>query len=152
MTTPINPVAPKRKVGRPTGSKAERAMLKKFEEIYEKIKVIFNDEQKDYYQKVFSGRAKFDPVKMGEIFMLHFSLYNAIALDEAIEGKRFSQDIAQTIAQYRMGLKDVEEMQRKREESDAKKEADGRLVDPTRQSSESRLDKLIERATSQTTG
>jgi hypothetical protein len=132
--------------GRPPGSVQQRAMLKRFQEIYDKIKGMLNDEQRSYYEKVFSGRAKFDAVKLSELFMLQFSLYTASVLDEAIENKKISEGLAQTLAQYRMGLKDVEDMHRKREELEAKKDANGKSVDPTRESSESRLDELIARA------
>jgi uncharacterized membrane protein YccC len=116
--------------GRPPGSVQQRAMLKRFQEIYDKIKGMLNDEQRSYY----------------ELFMLQFSLYTASVLDEAIENKKISEGLAQTLAQYRMGLKDVEDMHRKREELEAKKDANGKSVDPTRESSESRLDELIARA------
>jgi hypothetical protein len=132
--------------GRPPGSAKQRAMLKRFQDVYDKIEVMLNPKQKEYYQKVFSGRAEFDAVRLSELFMLQFSLYTAGVLDDAIENKKISEGLAQTLAQYRMGLKDVEEMHRKREDAESKKDANGRLVDPTRQSSESRLDTLIERA------
>lgn len=138
------PLAKKR--GRPPGSRTARGMLKKFQEIFDKIEPMLNDEQRDYYQRVFSGRAEFDAVKMSELFMLQFSLYASTVLDEAIDSKKISEGLAQTLAQYRMGLKDVEDMHRKREDADSKKEANGRLVDPTRQPTKSRLDSLIERA------
>ncbi len=118
--------------GRPPGARSKKGIIKTYEKVYTKIENMLTDEQRAYYTRAFQGKEEFDPVKHGELFMLLFTLYTTDVLNEAIEGRVVSQDIAQTVAQYRMGLKDMDEMLRNRDKQRRENEKDERLVDPTR--------------------
>lgn len=129
-----NPVPRKR--GRPAGAKNKatgfKEILVKFEQVYARVENMLTPEQQKYYKNAFSGKSHFDPVKESELFLRLLGLYTTLLITEAIEKKQPSEAIAATAAQYRMGLKDVEEMQRKRDEIKAKDGNDERMVDPTR--------------------
>lgn len=70
------------------------------------------------------------------------SLYTTTIVTEALTQKVASKDVADVVAQYRMGLKDMEDMARKREEAKVKSGDSDRLVDPTRESSLARFEAL----------
>jgi hypothetical protein len=140
----------KRGRGRPKGVRnktpVQKAMICKIEKLYERVAHMFTAEQRQYYEKAFAGQMAFDPLKEAELFMRLFSIYVTEVMTEGIENKEVSQDVAQLVAQYRMGLKDISDMQLKREDMKAKHGNNNGVVDPTRQSSESHLDEIIRRA------
>lgn len=117
---------------RPSGSMNKTQLARTFEGMFEKIEYMLNPKQRDYLQKVFKGQEEFDAIKLGEPLMMLFMLYSTNILNSAIEENVVSQDVAQTIAQCRMGLKDMEDM-RVRRDKDKSKDSDNGVVDPTRQ-------------------
>src|SRR6478752_9722725 len=127
-----------RKRGRPPGARNKatgfKEIMTKFEQVYARVENMLTPEQQKYYKNAFSGKSNFDPVKESELFLRLLGLYTTLLITEAIEKKQPSEAIAATAAQYRMGLKDVEDMQRKRDEIKAKTSDDERMVDPTRKS------------------
>ena len=130
---------PKRhKGGRPPGSKNKgigvKLMLDKFEQVYKRIEDTLSEEQKSYYRKAFSGNTEFDPVMESELFMRLLSLYAIALVTDGLENKLASKDIAEVVAQYRMGIKDLDEMKRKRREEEKERDDAGAMVDPTRES------------------
>jgi hypothetical protein len=127
---------PKKRPGRPKGSRNKspevQQFIKQFEHIYERVEHLMNDEQRDYYQKAFAGQAPFDPIKDAELFMRLYGIYSVGVVGKAIEEGKASESIAQTAAQYRMGLKDLFDMQSKREEAKDKDGNKAGVADPTR--------------------
>lgn len=142
---------PKRGRGRPPGAptrvatKGEtRLLAQRIQKIYEIIEHMLTPEQQEFYKRAFSGKEKYDPMKHAEFFTLLYSVYANDILLEAIDSQTVSQDIAQTLREYRMALKELDDMKRAREKELAKD--DERLIDPTKQPAKSRVDSLIERA------
>ena len=138
---PENP-PPRRKPGRPTGSKGKRGFLKLINRNMDKVESMLNDKQKKYLKESFAGLVEYDPLIQAEIFMILYQLYITEVMEKAMnstdkEGNPsvyVSQDIAQTLGQYRMGLKDVEDMRVRRETQRLKDADNEKHVDPTRKS------------------
>lgn len=142
-----NLTLPKRGRGRPIGGKNKPrgeagSLLKRVEQIYKVIEHMLTPEQQDYYKRAFSGKEKFDPMKHAEFFTLLYGVYANDILLDVIDSKTVSQDVAQTLREYRMALKELDDMQRARDKELTK--GDGQ-IDPTRKPKESRIDTLIER-------
>lgn len=141
----------KKRMGRPPGARNRKGFLKLIDKNYDKLESLLNDKQKEYLKKSFQGLADYDPLIQAEIFMLLYQLYITDIFDKAMnhvnkDGELtplITQDIAQTLGQYRMGLKDIEDMRIKREAQKAKASDDERMVDPTRKSKNSVLEELI---------
>lgn len=141
-----------KKRGRPAGvlnrPKGDNAVLtERVEKMYDTIEHMLPPEQREYYKRAFSGKEKFDPMKHAEFFTVLYGIYANDILLEAIENQVVSQDIAQTLREYRMSLKELDDMHaRRQKEQDAKNEQ-SQLVDTTRKPAKSRVDEIIERAT-----
>ena len=143
--------------GRPRGvlnkPKGDLATLtERVKKTYDTIEHMLPPDQREYYKRAFSGKEKFDPMKHAEFFTLLYGIYaNNIVLD-AIEDNVVSQDIAQTLREYRMSLKELDDMHaRRQKELDAKNEQ-SQLVDTTRKPAKSRVDEIIERASKDAEG
>lgn len=143
---------PKRSPGRPRGSlnkpKGELATLsERVEKMFETIEHMLTPDQREYYKRAFNGKEPFDPMKHAEFFTLLYGVYANDILLEAIPNQLVSQDIAQTLREYRMALKELDDMKERRRKEAEAKENNGQLVDTTGESSKSHIDKVIERAT-----
>lgn len=141
----------KRGPGRPRGTpnrpKGQAgAMLDRVQNIYKVIEHLLTPEQQEYYRRAFAGKEPFDPLRHAEFFALLYGVYAGDILLEAITEKIVSQDIAQTLREYRMALKELNDMKAQRAKEEAKDDDNAKLVDPTREPSKSRLDQIIERA------
>lgn len=139
-------VPPKR--GRPKGRRTRPkgelgAMLDRVQNLFKIVEHLLTPKQVEYYRRAFSGAEDFDPLKHAEFFMLMYSVYANDILSEAIGKKIVSQDIAQTLREFRMGLKEVEDMRRAREKDMAKTDDESRLVDPTRKSKVGVLEAIL---------
>lgn len=136
---------PKRGPGRPKGTTHGDAgvLMRRVEEMYKIIEHMLTPEQQEYYKRAFSGKEKYDPMKHAEFFTLLYGVYANDILVDVIKSGTVSQDVAQTLREYRMALNELENMQQKREK-DLQKD-DDKLIDPTRKPKESRLTALIER-------
>jgi len=146
---------PKRKPGRPAGALAkdqEERLVDRVQEMYKTIEHMLTTEQRAYYKRAFSGKEAFDPMKHAEFFAVLYSIYAQDILLEAIPKKIVSQDIAQTLREYRMALKELDDMKARRDKEQEAKNEQSKLVDPTRKSSQSRLDEIIERASKEPAG
>lgn len=137
------------KRGRPKGvrsrPKGETGMLlDHVEKVYKIIEHMLTDEQKLYYRRAFSGKEKFDASKIAEFFAILYGIYANNVLVQAIESNIVSQDIAQTLREYRMALKELDDMKRAREKE--LENNNDRLIDPTSKPKKSRIDEIIERA------
>lgn len=124
----------RRGAGRPPGSPNKPTILKKYEAMFDRVKDMMTPDKREYYEKVFAGKAEVDPLKLGEFFTLLMTLLATATVNDAIEQKTLTQDSVQMMAQYRMLLKDVDDMQQRREAAKAKAKNNGKLVDPTRES------------------
>jgi hypothetical protein len=142
---------PKRK-GRPPGARNKKGFLKLIDKNYDKLESLLNDKQKQYLKLSFQGMADYDPLIQAEIFMLLYQLYITDVFDNAMNytdpktgevRPLVTQDIAQTLGQYRMGLKDIEDMRQKRDAQKAKSSDNERMVDPTRKSTDALIAELI---------
>jgi hypothetical protein len=124
----------KRGRGRPPGSANKPTILKKYEAMFDRVKDMMTPDKRDYYEKVFAGKAEVDPLQLGEFFTLLMTLLATATVNDAIEQKTLTQDSVQMVAQYRMLLKDVDDMKHRREERERKVKDNGKVVDPTRES------------------
>ena len=120
--------------GRPAGSPNKPTILKKYEATFEKVKDMMTPEKRRYYEDVFAGKADVDPLKLAEFFTLLMTLLTTATVNDAIETKTLTQDSVQMTAQYRMLLKDLDDMQQRRESAKTKAKDNERVVDPTRKS------------------
>lgn len=120
--------------GRPPGSGNKPTILKKYEAMYDRVKHMMTPDKRDYYEKVFAGKAEVDPLQLGEFFTLLMTLLATATVNDSIETKTVTQDSVQMVAQYRMLLKDVDDMRHRREEQKRKAKDNGKVVDPTRKS------------------
>jgi hypothetical protein len=141
----------KRGRGRPLGVKNKKGFLKLIDRNYDKLESMLNDKQKEYLRLAFQGLQEYDPLIQAEIFMILYQLYITDVMDKAMNyvdkdgnpSVLITQDIAQTLGQYRMGLKDVEDMKQRREDKKAKASDKDGLVDPTRKSSLPVLESIL---------
>ena len=133
----------KNKGGRPKGVKnttpEQKMMQTKLEVLFKRIEHMLDPEQKTYLQDVVKGKVKFDAIKEAELLIRYMSVYTSAILEGALSqaetgGVKASQDIAKVVAEYRMAIKDIEDMKRKREDALMKSGDNERLVDPTRES------------------
>lgn len=137
------------RAGRPKGSlnkpkEGEIAVVDRVKAIYKVIQHMLTPEQRNYYDLAFSGKVPYDPMKHAEFLAILYGVYANDVLLEAIENKVVSQDIAQTLREYRMALKELDDMKNTRKKEQERQ--DEQLADPTRESSQSRIDEIIERA------
>jgi hypothetical protein len=138
---------PKRKGGRPPGvpnrPKGEAAaVIDQVQHMFELVQHLLTPEQVVYYKRAFQGKEEFDPMRHSEFFMLLYGVYANNTLVTAIKEKIVSQDIAQTLREYRMGLKELDDMRRAREK-DNKKGNESGVVDPTRESKLGALEAIL---------
>ena len=131
--------------GRPPGAQNKPTMLHKYEAMYERVKHMMTPDKRDYYEKVFAGKAEVDPLQLGEFFTLLMTLLATATVNDAIEQKTLTQDSVQMVAQYRMLLKDVDDMKYRREVDKRKAKESGRLVDPTRESEDVEIEDILRR-------
>jgi len=131
--------------GRPPGAQNKPTMLKKYEAMYERVKHMMTPDKRDYYEKVFAGKAEVDPLQLGEFFTLLMTLLATATVNDAIEQRTLTQDSVQMVAQYRMLLKDVDDMKYRREVDKRKAKESGRLVDPTRESEDVEIEDILRR-------
>ena len=137
----------RRGAGRPPGAPNKPTILKKYEALFDRVKNMMTPETRDYYEKVFTGKAEVDPLKLGEFFTLLMTLLASATVNDAIEQKALTQDSVQMMAQYRMLLKDVDDMRHRREETKRKAKDNGKVVDPTRQSEMDSVEAIFARIT-----
>jgi len=135
----------KRGRGRPPGTPNKPTILKKYEALFDRVKDMMTPDKRAYYEKVFAGKAEVDPLKLGEFFTLLMTLLATATVNDAIEEKTLTQDSVQMMAQYRMLLKDVDDMQQRREAAKAKAKENERVVDPTRESKVDSVETLFKR-------
>ena len=107
---------------------------------------------KDYFYKRFSGDAQIDPVKEAELLITLITTYTAKVVGNNIEDGKTSQDIAKLIGETRLAIKDLEDMRRRREDTDRKNGNDGRVVDPIRESILGRIEDYVGERSEVTTG
>ena len=146
---PTKPVTPK-KAGRPVGVRnrtpEERMMQGKLETLFKRIEHMLDPEQRAYLQDVVKGKVKFDALKEAELLIRYISVYTSAILESALTDDgmptKASQDVAKVLAEYRMGIKDIEEMTRKREEMKLKTGENEQLVDATRKSPLARFESI----------
>jgi hypothetical protein len=124
----------RRGAGRPPGSPNKPTILKRYEATFDKVKDMMTPESRKHYEDMFAGKVEVDPIAVAEFFTLLMTLLTTATVNDAIETKTLTQDSVQMTAQYRMLLKDLDDMQRRRETERAKVKNNDVLVDPTRES------------------
>lgn len=141
---PTDEEEPKRGRGRPKGSPnktmTQKLLLDQFQDLYGRVEHMLSDDQKKYYKEAFNGKHQLDPLKEGELFTRLYGVYVITITTEALAQKRASKEVAENANQYRQMLKDIEEMNRKRQEVKNKNNESGTVVDPTRESSLARFE------------
>jgi len=136
----------KRGRGRPKGSTTktmtQRLLHDQFEDLYTRVEPMLTEDQLKYYKEAFTGRRKYDALKELELLMRLYGVYCVTITTEQLAQKRASKEVADNVNQFRQGLKDIEEISRKREEARIKSGESGHLVDPTRESTLARFKSL----------
>ena len=142
---------PKRRAGRPKGVKnkpVSTAMTQQqLEKLYRRFEHMLDDDHKKYLNGVIKGKVNIDAVHESELLLRYLSILVTEALGWALESKSISRDLSTLVGEYRMGIKDLEDMRRRREEQKVKLGTEERLVDPTSELARSRLDDLVKQYT-----
>lgn len=129
---------PRRGPGRPKGVSNktidQKMLIEDFHSQYAVIESMLTPKQREYYKKVFQGQVEFDPVKDGELFISLLRSYVIKITAKAFKEGIPSKEVAENINVYRQFLVNLEDMNRKREETKVKSGEHGGLVDPTRES------------------
>jgi hypothetical protein len=135
-----------RRTGRPKGVRnktpEQRMLQNKLEDLYKRVEHMLDPETKTYLKAVIAGKVQIDPVKEAELLLRFMSLYTTAALTWALDRQEINQDLGKVIGEYRMGIKDLEDMKRKREELRLKMGENERLVDTTRKPAMARLEDI----------
>ncbi len=112
---------PKRRVGRPRGSKNRDAVSletqSRVEQVYKRMLPYMTREQKAYAEDVQQGRAGVDALKELELVIRQATFVFSESADEHWKSKRISRELSEMINAIRMSLKDFEDIKRAREEA-----------------------------------
>jgi hypothetical protein len=135
-----------RRPGRPKGSRNrspdEALTQKKLEQLYKRVEPMLDDEHKKYLHAILEGKTSIDAVREMQLLLRYLSILTTEAIGWALRDLKMNRDLAMLVGEYRQGIKDYEDMQRKREDAKHKRGDDERVVDPTRESAVARLAKL----------
>lgn len=130
--------AERKGAGRPKGSRnktpTQKYMLEHFEDLLQAVEHMLTPEQRKYYQTAFQGREDLDPIKEMELLLRLHNVYTMTIVTEAMGQRKASKEVSDNVAQQRMGLKDLFDMKRKKEEIEEKRGATQQMADPTRKS------------------
>lgn len=131
-TTAVKP--PPRRGGRPLGSKNkpkdEVMTQEKLNKLYNRVEHMLDEDHRKYLKQVITGKTHIDPVREGELLLRLLSIVVTESLGWALSKQAISRDLAALVGEYRMGIKDLEDMRRRREEQKVKFGTDERMVDP----------------------
>lgn len=140
MTNPNPPVFPaKRGPGRPPKRPPAQESAAK---LYERVRPLLPDDLRQYLEQSLNGDVELDGLSEMGILLRSLSIYVNSVISWAQEDSIISRDVAALIAEYRMGIKDHEEMKRKRTEMEHKYGDNGRVVDPTSKPALSRFEDI----------
>ena len=144
MTARTNtPVFPeKRGPGRPP---KKPPAIESAEKMYERVKPILPADVREYLEKSMQGDVDFDGMLQMDLLLRQLSIYISSVVSWATDDGIISRDVAALIAEYRMGIKDHEEMRRKRIELDHKYGNNGGMVDTTSKPALDRFKDISER-------
>lgn len=138
---------PKRRVGRPRGSKNRDALSletqSRVEQVYKRMMPYMTREQKAYAEDVQNGRAGVDALKEMELLIRQATFVFSEAADEHWKSKKITRELSEMINAIRMSLKDFEDIKRAREEA-AQQEAQVDDIDLSeREAERKRLEKIL---------
>ena len=131
--------------GRPPGSPNKPTILKRYEATFDRVKDMMTPESRKYYEAVFAGKEEVDPIRLAEFFTLLMTLLTTATVNDAIETRTLTQDSVQMTAQYRMLLKDLDDMQQRRESAKNKAKDNERIVNPIRESTTDSVEDIVRR-------
>src|SRR5690606_1223588 len=110
---------PKRKVGRPRGSKNRDALSietqDRVETIFKRMKPFMTREQMEYAEEIQNGRAGVDAVAEMELVIRQVTFVFSEVADEMWRSKRVTKEFTELINALRMSLKDFEDMKTARD-------------------------------------
>jgi hypothetical protein len=115
----------------------------KLEQLYRRVEHMLDEEHREYLQGVLQGRTKLDALHEAQLLLRYLSILATEAIGWALEDQKINKDLGDIIAQYRMGIKDYEDMSRRRDEIKLKRGDDERVVDPSRESAMARLASVV---------
>ena len=129
MSTPV--YEKKRGPGRPPGAATPPARLSA-QGLYDRVKPLLTPDLRDYLESTMNGDGTFDGMQEMELLLKQLSIYTNSVIGWAQDDGIVTRDVAAIIAEFRMAIKDHEQMRVKRMEMDEKYGNNERVVDPTR--------------------
>ncbi len=125
---------PKRSRGRPKGARNKPAdvslTLDRTQKLYNRVEPFLDADHRKYLKDVLTGSTSLDPVRESELLIRYLSLLVTEGIGWALEEKRITRDLGTVISEYRQGIKELEDMRRRRREDELKRGEEG-VVDPT---------------------
>lgn len=137
MSTPV--FEKKRPPGRPPMQPPARLSAQK---LYDRVKPLLTPDLRDYLESTLNGDGDFDGMQEMELLLKQLSLYTNSVIGWAQEDGIVTRDVAAIIAEFRMAIKDHEQMRVKRMELDEKYGNSDRVVEPTRKPALARFEAL----------
>ena len=138
------PATPKRGRPRKDAKPSQGSMTQRhLERLYHRVEHMLDEDHKLYLSGVITGKINIDAVFESELLLRYLSILVTESIGWSLESRSVSQDIAKIIGEYRMGIKDLEEMRRKREEQRVKLGKDESVVDPTSDVARRRFEDLV---------
>lgn len=140
---------PKRKVGRPRGSKNRDAVSLETEQrvtqLFKRMQPFMTRKQKAYADDIMNGRADVDPLEELQLIIRQATFVFSEAADEHWRSRRISKELSEMINAIRMSLKDYEEIKRAREEKVEQQQKVESLDLEDRAAEERKLEELLGR-------
>lgn len=110
--------------------------------LYDRVKPLLPDDLREYMEGSLNGELEFDGLHEMELLLKTLSVYTNSVISWAQEDERVSRDVAAVIAEFRMAIRDHEEMRRRRVEMEHKYGDNERVVDPTRKPALARFEDI----------
>lgn len=110
-------------------------------ELFDRVKPLLTPDLREYLEDTLNGDGELDAVNEMQLLLKQLSVYVNSVIGWAQEDGVISKDVAAIIAEFRMAIRDHEEMRRKRIELDHKYDTNNkRVVDPTSKSTLARFE------------
>lgn len=136
-----------RRPGRPKGStnkpKDDALSRDQLVKLYKRVEHMLDTEHKTYLQSILNGKSGLDALKESELLLRYLSIVVTEALGWALTERKITQELPRLVGEYRMGIKDLEDMRRRREDQKVKHGENDSVVDPTSDVARRRFEDLV---------
>jgi hypothetical protein len=116
--------------GRPKRTPEEKSTQDQLTRLYNRVEPYLDADHRKYLKGVITGRVSIDALRESELLLRYLSVLVTESIGWALDEGKVTADLAKVIGEYRMGIKDLEDMKRRREEQKIKHGTDERMVDP----------------------